>query len=168
MNQARAARTRLTAIVALALSLALPGVASSAEPEGAAARPPAPGELALETRLIAPCCWEGTLDAHASPSAQALPMQIRARLYAGEAPESIEASLVEQYGPRIRASSPGDPLRFVAAAMLAVAALVALGLGRVVRRWRRAATLRVAVTTPAPGAADAYDARLDDELAAID
>jgi cytochrome c-type biogenesis protein CcmH len=178
MQQARSTRARrwivvpLSLAVAVSLSLAVTGLASAAEPaspEAVASRPPAPGELALETRLLAPCCYHGTLDAHESDAAQALRMRIRARLYAGEAPDAIEASLVEQYGERIRASSPRDPLRFVAAAVVAGAALAGLGLWRVVRRWRRSAmqggpVLAVAAR-PAP---DPYDRRLDDELAELE
>jgi cytochrome c-type biogenesis protein CcmH len=171
MQSARSKRCAGAVIVALALSLSAARLVSAGEPsqrEELSARPPAPGELALETRLIAPCCWQGTLDAHASESAQALRMQIRARLYAGEAPEQIEEALVQQYGERIRASSPRDPLRFVAVAMVAATALAGLGVWRVLRRWRRSAARRAAAPSLAPAAPDAYDARLDDELAELD
>lgn len=168
MKLARSARRGLGVLVALALSVGVSGLASASEREDMSARAPAPGELALETRLLAPCCWQGTLDAHESESAQALRMEIRARLYAGEAPEALEASIVRQYGERIRASSPRDPLRFVAAGVLVLTAAAAFGLWRVMRRWQRTATRSLPVAPVAPVPPDAYDKRLDDELSAIE
>ena len=60
--------------------------------EDLSAGPPAPGERALEGRLLAPCCYQGTLDVHESESAAALRMRIRGRLHAGETVEAVEAS----------------------------------------------------------------------------
>ncbi|MFT3767623.1 MAG: cytochrome c-type biogenesis protein CcmH [Minicystis sp.] len=165
--------SRMIAFVAgVSFALASPALAGpDREPmsrEELSARPPAPGERALEGRLLAPCCWQGTLDAHESEPAAALRMQIRGRLYAGETVEAVEASLVRAYGERIRATPVHDPLPFVVGALVVVSALGALGVLRVLRRWRRAAAPATHAPSLAPATPDAYDARLDDELARLE
>ncbi|APR80790.1 Hypothetical protein A7982_06137 [Minicystis rosea] len=135
--------------------------------EELSARPPAPGERGLEGRLLAPCCWQGTLDAHESEPAAALRMEIRGRLYAGETVEAVEASLVREYGERIRATPAHDPLPFVVMGLVVVSAIGAFGVLRMLRRWRAAAPVMEA-SAVAPAAPDAYDARLDDELAELE
>jgi len=170
MKRGRWSRRLPGLLVAVSLALAAPAIAGPAAQspsrEELSALPPAPGERSIEGRLLAPCCYQGTLDAHESEPAQALRMQIRGRLYAGETVEAVEASLIQQYGERIRATSPRDPLPFVAAGLLAVAALAGLGVLRVLRRWRRAAS--AGIPAPALAPADAYDARLDAELTEMD
>lgn len=127
---------------------------------------------ALDQRLMSPCCWKQTLADHDSPTAAELRGELRRRLQAGEAPDAIEASFVERYGPRIRAlgEGGGDPRRSIGLAT-AIATLAGLGLvavitARLVRRGRAAAS------TAPPAATAADDARaadrLDDELAATD
>jgi len=131
---------------------------------------PAPGETRLEARLIAPCCWAQTLDVHPSEPATALRREIRARLLAGETAEAIEDDLVARYGDRIRAlprgQEGGSPT--VVAGLGILAAIAAVALIAMVRRWLRAS----AVPPPAPpagvGKEDAYDRLLDDELRALD
>lgn len=122
-------------------------------------------ERVLEGRLMAPCCWIQTLDVHESPLARELRSEVHARLGAGESTVAIEADLVERYGERIRAVPVGtDPRRAIGlGSVLVVAGSGALLLGwlvRVVRRGRRRH-----VQPRVRGEHDAYDARLDDELA---
>ena len=57
----------------------------------------------LIERLRAPCCWQQTLDVHASPIAAELRAEIRTRVAAGEDVPTIEADLVQRYGERVRA-----------------------------------------------------------------
>lgn len=57
----------------------------------------------LIARLRAPCCWNQTLDVHASPSADGLRDEIRRRAAEGETVAAIEADVVKRYGERIRA-----------------------------------------------------------------
>lgn len=129
------------------------------------------GERALERRLFAPCCYTQTLDLHESEISHDLRSEIRQRLLAGERPEAIEQSLVSRYGERIRAVPEHDPTRVIAPVvllLLGVAGLLAL---RLVRRWQRRseqADRLVPVPTTATMTADAYDARLDAELGALD
>jgi cytochrome c-type biogenesis protein CcmH len=131
-----------------------------------------PGEARLEARLIAPCCWTQTLDVHGSPIAAELRGEIRSRLIAGEPPDTIEESIVARYGERIRAVPRGQEVgghipQVIGVLMLLMAAMVAV----VLRRWLRAAAARApaALTVPSDAPArDAYDARLDEELRALD
>ena len=58
---------------------------------------------AVSSRLIAPCCYQQTLDVHESELATALRAEIASRLRAGESPAQVEDSLVERYGERVRA-----------------------------------------------------------------
>lgn len=172
MNRARWVSRVITFVAFVFFALAQPAPAASAhEPasrEELSARPPAPGERALEGRLLAPCCYQGTLDVHESEPAATLRMQIRGRLYAGETVEEVEASLIREYGERIRATPARDPLPFVVAGLFVMSALGALGVWRVLRRWRRAAEPTAQASALAPTAPDAYDARLDDELAELE
>lgn len=124
--------------------------------------------LALEGRLIAPCCWTQTLDVHESELAKSLREEIEERLARGERADVIEEDLVDRFGERMRAVPKGkDPRSAIplvtAIAMLAVAAVLVV----VLRRWT---TKRATTTSPPPPAhaRDAYDERLDAELADLD
>ncbi len=136
-------------------------------PDDAATR--TPDEARLEGRLLAPCCWRQTLDAHDSPLARGLRREIRARLRAGELPEAIEGELAGRFGERVRAVPKGRDPRDGVALFAGAAALLALaGVARTLGRWRRAGRLagvaRAAFRPPDDGA---YDARLDEELRAL-
>jgi cytochrome c-type biogenesis protein CcmH/NrfF len=89
---------------------------------------------------------------------------IRARIAEGMTKEEIKAALVEEYGPDVLAEPPGDG--FDLAAWLvpgALAALAALGIALVARRWRRTES------TDAGPDLDPDDARrLEAELTAFD
>ena len=121
----------------------------------------------VTSRLLAPCCYQQTLDVHESPLATELRGEVDARLRAGQTPTQVEASLVERYGERVRAvprdhDSRGYVLALVAIAMVAAAVLLV----RATRRWSRGAS---AAPTPPPGRGprDALDERLDEELRAL-
>lgn len=169
LKRALGSLRRAAAVTAVALLSSLAARADAGPPPSLveiSGWSPAPGERALGARLLAPCCWQGTLDVHESDPAQALRMQIRSRLYAGETVETIEASLVEQYGERIRARPQRDPLGVVAMAMMLVAAFAGLAVVRIMRRWRQAGpSSRGAPRAAMPAQGDEYDARLDAELA---
>lgn len=136
---------------------------------------PAAGEVTLERRLLAPCCWNQTLDMHESDLASSLRREVRARLHAGEPASTIEDDMVARYGERIRAVDKGhDP----GGAMPFLVGLGALSIGALlvvmVRRWRRSAAstrpredVRDATSKVAQSPDDQYDARLDDELRAL-
>ncbi|WP_437948294.1 cytochrome c-type biogenesis protein CcmH [Sorangium sp. So ce296] len=170
----RSSRWRRAAALAAAIAgVALSGRAEPATPSEAATElvdsTPAPGEKALAARLLAPCCWNQTLDVHESPVASDLRREIRARLRRGEAADAIEQDLVVRYGDRLRAAPSSGVLGKVALALMLGIAATFLGVFALLRSWRRGA----AQPTPPSGAAagavrDEYDERLDDELRARD
>jgi cytochrome c-type biogenesis protein CcmH len=130
-----------------------------------------PGAAVLEGKILAPCCWNQTLDIHGSEPSMALRREIRKRLRAGESEEAITASLVERYGAKILAVPPGSPLKGVAAVMalgMGGAGILAFGM---LKRWRARGT-PADDKTKKPNAEDAVeaklDARLDAELKALD
>ncbi|HEU4537075.1 MAG TPA: cytochrome c-type biogenesis protein CcmH [Polyangiaceae bacterium] len=135
---------------------------------------PPPEALWLEERLLAPCCWLQTLDGHESPLASELRADIRRRLRAGEAAAAIEDDLVARFGERMRAVPKGrDPRAAIPVVAGAGLALVLGALALTMRRWlragRRAAQGTRALAAAAAGPDDAaYEARLDDELRALD
>lgn len=126
-----------------------------------------PGAERIEGRLLAPCCWNQTLDTHGSEIAYALRREIRTRLKAGETPAQVEADLIDRYGPRLRAVPDGVPLEGAALLGWAGIGLAGVGLAVLLVRWRRARTL----SAPAAAEAverDALDERLDAELRRLD
>lgn len=166
--------------LAKALFVVALGAASSpalADPEAASSAnfdKFVPGAAELEGRIIAPCCWTQTIDIHGSEISTTLRQEIRERLSKGESAESIETSLVERYGPKIRAVPPGSHLGSMSGVM--ALSLGAAGIGAVVllRRWQRrsrkpAAASAKGGSAPPPAKGDpALDARLDAELAQLD
>ncbi|WP_437321485.1 cytochrome c-type biogenesis protein [Sorangium sp. So ce385] len=164
---------RAAALAAVIAGVALSGRAEPATPGEAATElvdaAPAPGEKALAARLLAPCCWNQTLDVHESPVASDLRREIRARLHRGEAADAIEQDLVARYGDRLRAAPSSGVLGKVALALMLGIAVTFLGVFALLRSWRRGA----AQPAPPSGAVaaadrDEYDERLDDELRARD
>lgn len=114
---------------------------------------------ALEKRLLAPCCWQGTLEVHHSELADALHTEIRARLRAGETTEAIQRSLVARFGTRVIAVPDPALLENTAAAVMAglLAALLLLW-----ARIRKGARPRFE-SEPVDLAAG-HDEQLDEEL----
>ncbi len=118
-----------------------------------------PSARALETTLLAPCCYGGTLDVHDSPIARELRLEIEDRVHRGESTASIEADLVSRYGPQIRAMP--HPALFSAAIGVTMTLIVAGAVLVVVLfgRWGPRGPLEVTVMPP-----DEYDDRVDAEL----
>lgn len=122
---------------------------------------------AVSSRLLAPCCYQQTLDVHESPVATALRDEIRARLRAGETPAQVETSLVARYGQQLRAvPEHHDPRNHVLVLVALAMVLGALLLMRALSRWSRRVKAAPIAVKSAPR--DAWDARLDDELRALD
>ena len=127
------------------------------------------GASSLESRLLAPCCWNQTLDMHGSEMASDLRKEIRKRLAAGEDSAAIEADIVGRYGDKIRAVPPGSPLGKTAS-LLAIA-MGGAGVSAVflLLRWRRrsaaaAATEKAAQKKRGKNTRDGLDDRIDAEL----
>ncbi len=163
--------------IALGLSLAV-AVPRAASAEDHAAThvdslQAAPGEKELLGRLVAPCCWNQTLDIHGGAAPDALRAEIRERLMQGESASAIETDMVARYGERVRAQSSSAALGAASLGLIALTLIVGVGVGFKVRRWlrasaRKAARARPAATNGAQPLPDALDARLDDELRALD
>ena len=126
-----------------------------------------PGAAALEARLYAPCCYGGTLDAHDSDLARDLRKEIEGRLARGEESESIQADFVVRYGERVVAARSDGPIRAMGLWIVGLTMAAAVGLGFALRRWTRKPE-NGAPLLAAAGLPDAFDQRLDDELADLD
>jgi cytochrome c-type biogenesis protein CcmH len=135
----------------------------------AAAEPRIAGELAIESKLMAPCCWVQTLDVHESPLSTELRLEIREKLGRGVPAERIEADLVERYGERLWAIPPGhDPRTPLMNVGFGALGLGLLGLFLVARRWRRRGVVQVAAAGGSESRRDELDSRLDEELRALE
>ncbi len=128
----------------------------------------APGERELFGRLVAPCCWNQTLDIHGGAAPDRLRAEIRSRLHAGESSEAIEADFVKRYGPQVRAESSSRGLAWTSVAVLALAMIAALFLIATIRRWLRSGRAAAGPAVAVKEQPDAWDARIDDELRALD
>lgn len=157
--------------LAAALVVARVGVAHAA-PAEVAAPASAPlddgafvqGEKSVEAHLLAPCCWNGTLDVHESDLASTLRKEIRARLRAGEGVEAIEEALVARYGERMRAAPKSERVGLLLGAGVLGVLLAAAALLRKVVRPATPVSAAAAAQARATATADEWDRRLDDEL----
>lgn len=161
------------------LASAAQGATAPHEGESAAApsiEEPAPGEKKLLSRLVAPCCWNQTLDIHGGAAPDQLRAEIRRRLRGGETPEQIEQDMVARYGVRVLAVPPGSPIGTIALLLIGAAILAGGAVVMMLRRWRRAgdaaeggaAGAKKGGAAAGSDARDAYDEKLDEELRALD
>ncbi len=157
-------------LISTALHAAEPNTSPSARqgrPAAPGSEAPLPGQRALEGRLLAPCCYQQTLDIHEGPVPTQLRAEIRRRLRAGETPEAIEQDLIGRYGERIVAVSSDSPMSYVSMVLLV---LIALAGGGLVFGWRRWGAQDPPDPEPDLEASDRdrYDAQLDAELRDLD
>ena len=129
-----------------------------------------PGAAALEGKILAPCCWNQTIDIHGSEISSELRREIRTRLRAGEPADAIQASLVERYGPKILATAPDSALPKIALSLLVVIGSVGVAGIFMLKRWRRAGVPAKSRSKDKRDEAsnERLDARLDAELRALD
>lgn len=121
---------------------------------------------AVEHRLMAPCCWQQTLDVHHSDLADALHDEIRARIVGGETAAAIEHDLVDRYGDRVIAVPSPRLLEGTAGTLLALVGLFGVWLVHLGYGWTRRASTP---SEPRDEEADPrYDAALDDALDRLD
>lgn len=139
----RPGRRRPVLLPALLL-LACVGLSGHARGEAAAGPAPqsadvtSPAELGIQKRLMAPCCWAGTIDNHDSAVVSEMKGEIRRRLAGGESVDAILARFVARYGPRVLAEPPARGLNVLiyllpALGLLCGGALVVAFLRRQVR-----------------------------------
>jgi cytochrome c-type biogenesis protein CcmH len=168
----------LVALFSVAVGLSVASAAQADDPHAAhgASQAPTedlksfvPGAAALEGKILAPCCWNQTIDIHGSPVANELRREIRSRLRAGETPDAIQASIVDRYGPKILAMPADSPLAGIAVGLLVAIGGVGAAAFAMLKRWRKAGTptKRDKKKTDEPSDTG-LDARLDAELRALD
>jgi cytochrome c-type biogenesis protein CcmH len=171
--------SRVRSVIALSVLLALPLFSAAPAvradthhelPQEGVSFDHVPGAAALEGKIIAPCCWNQTIDIHGSEVSTQLRVEIRNRLKTGETPDAIEASLIQRYGQKIIAVPEGSRLGTTGVLLAIVMGAAGVFAFSLLRRWRD----RVAPPPPKregeePAAATpALDSRLDAELAALD
>jgi cytochrome c-type biogenesis protein CcmH len=118
-------------------------------------------------KLMAPCCWSGTVDSHQSPAAEEIKTQIRAALQRGYTEQQILDSFVAAYGERILAKPKAVGFNLMAWILPAIAILVG---GIFVWKFLRHSSQPPAKSESAKPAPpdDPYAQRLEDELAEFD
>lgn len=128
-----------------------------------------------ERSLVAPCCWNMTVDLHDSPASREVRKKISEFIDQGKAKEEILAYFTAQpqYGERILASPSQKTLLgkvaywFVAAALLLGAGIVVLVLKRIVRPSAAKAKPVDTSTTSAAKKEEpsSWEKRVEDDLA---
>lgn len=151
-------------LLAVLVGLALFAVVGPASAEPTSAK-------YVEGRLLAPCCYQQTLDIHESELATALRVEIDGRVARGESAAAIEEDMVARYGERVRAVPKGAEPRGAITIVGGLAVLASfLGMLGLVRRWaRRKRSAPAVASVEAPRVADrGLDARIDADLRALD
>lgn len=127
-----------------------------------------PGAKALEGKILAPCCWNQTVDIHGSEISNAIRREIRTRLVAGESADAITASFVDRYGQKILAMPADSQLPNIALTALVVIGAVGVAGVFMLKRWRAVGSVRKTPKVREEAANERLDARLDAELKALD
>jgi cytochrome c-type biogenesis protein CcmH len=169
--------TRKPLVVVLFALLALVALPSRADEKHAAPvssgsddlRSFVPGAAALEGKILAPCCWNQTVDIHGSEISNQIRHEIRSRLRAGESPDTITASFVSRYGTKILAMREDSSLPSIALTVLIVIGSAGVAGVFMLKRWRAAsASGKPSKSKRDEASNDRLDARLDAELRALD
>jgi cytochrome c-type biogenesis protein CcmH len=150
-------RLLAAAMLALALALAAPALASEAHPTLAE----------LEGEVMCPIC-KTTLDQSNSAAAQRIKAFIVRRIRAGDTKSEIKRELVRDFGPSILAEPPKRGFDLLAW-LLPIGGLVAgaLAVGYAAWRWTRSREPEPALASVGPLDPE-LERRLDDELRRFD
>ncbi len=122
----------------------------------------------LEHRLLAPCCYQQTLDIHSSELTTQVRHEIQTRLERGESLEAVEHDLVARYGERIIAVPRASPLEGVAVFVVLAAVLAAFTLWWRARRWVHKTNVVAPPASAPAGERDEYDRALDQAIESLD
>lgn len=118
-------------------------------------------------KLIAPCCWSETADAHRSEAAVQMRAQIREALQGGFTEAQIIESYVKEYGERVLSTPKAEGFNYMAWIMPGVA--LVLGLFAAWRFIHHAHTQsRPLLHSPQALVEDEYTKRIEEELKAYD
>jgi cytochrome c-type biogenesis protein CcmH len=130
-----------------------------------------PGAAELEATLLAPCCWNQTLDNHNSDIATDARREIRVLLLKGQSVDAVRDAMVQKYGARIVAVPDDSPLTTVALGLGVGVGIAGLIAAWALIRWRRQSEASEADEakerrmSPRSSEPDEFDRRLDEELA---
>jgi cytochrome c-type biogenesis protein CcmH len=121
----------------------------------------------IASKLMAPCCWSGTVDSHQSPAAEEIKTQIRAAMQQGYTEKQILDGFVAAYGERILAKPKVVGFNLMAWILPAIAILLG---GIVAWKFLRRSSQPPAKIKPAKSAPsdDPYAQRLERELEEFD
>lgn len=118
-------------------------------------------------KLIAPCCWSETADAHRSEAAVQMRAQIREALHGGFTEKQILEGYVKEYGERVLSTPKAEGFNYMAWIMPAVALVLGLfAAWRFIHHaHRQSPPLFHSPQAPAEGE---YAKRMEEELKAYD
>jgi cytochrome c-type biogenesis protein CcmH len=117
----------------------------------------------IASKLMAPCCWSSTVNAHQSPAADEVKAQIRAALQRGYTEQQILESFVAAYGERILAKPKAVGFNLLAWILPALAILLGgIGAWKFLRHSSQPQA-EIKPVKPAPND-DPYAQRLEREL----
>lgn len=124
----------------------------------------------IEQELIAPCCWNMTVDQHESPASRQVRAEIANLLKAGKSKQEILDHLVGVYGERILARPRRTGFNMLAYILPVVA--LSIGAGVVVFFLRRRVTPGALAhaespATPSAGKDAAWEQQVEEELKTI-
>jgi len=161
--------TQLTLALWFAVAAQAP---QAAQPSQAAQAPQALEQQAkaIETMLIAPCCWSQQVSVHQSPASDEIKASIRKLLAEGKTQQQILDAAVAQYGDRILAEPPARGFSGLLYVLPWIFLAGSVGLVVfVVRRLRTpGSALAAASGVNAAPINEAEAERIDDELRKLD
>ena len=96
-----------------------------------------PVEVKLQHELLAPCCYQATLDQHMSDAALTMKTEIHEMVSAGRSEREIIDFYKARYGARILGEPEGAVWWIGTLTPLLALAASALVLTRLIRRWAR-------------------------------
>lgn len=153
-----------TSLVAIGLLLVVPHAAGGAPDTEHEAR-------AIESMLVAPCCFSQQVSVHQSPAAEEVRRDIRGRLAAGQTRDQIVDAYVARHGKRILAEPRAEGFDLTLHVMPFVLLLGSVGVG--IALVRRFGLAKGSAPTPVPhdvqvAGRTALEHQLDDELRDLD